>query len=187
VVFGQGSIGLAIGQLARARGAGAVIAVARRQETLDAAKACGADLAVSSDDAGFADVLRELEREQRVDVAFDAASGPAEVGLSGLATLGWAFQVARPEGRVVVASALAVPVSLDLQIMQRKALSMIFPRQRPSPRTLTEVVERFATSAITMRPGVSHVFNGLDTVPQAFEVTAHKNEHGAVLAAQVVV
>lgn len=132
MVFGQGSIGLAIGQLARSRGAGTVIAVARRQETLEAAKAPGADIAVSSDDVGLADVLRELEQEQRIDVAFDAASGPVEVGLSGLATLGWAFQVARPEGRVVVASAVAEPVLLDLQIMQRKGLSMIFPRQRPS-------------------------------------------------------
>jgi hypothetical protein len=37
-----------------------------------------------------------------------------------------------------------------------------------------------------LEPTIRHVLRGIDSVPQAFEITAHKGKYGAINPAQVV-
>ena len=47
-------------------------------------------------------------------------------------------------------------------------------------------VRLVATGRISMAPTIRHVLEGIDKVPEAFEITANKGKHQAINPAQVV-
>jgi threonine dehydrogenase-like Zn-dependent dehydrogenase len=185
MVFGQGSIGLPLAQLARVAGAAAVTVVVRRAATVDAALAAGADEVLDSTAPNFEARLAELADECRIDVAFDAASGPREVGLAGTTALEWSMAVVRPGGRIAVAAALG-RTELDLQLMQRKGLSLAFPRQHVAAEDGNRVLELLADGRVklTARP---ELLVGVEHIERAMAMCADKRGNGMLLPPQVAI
>lgn len=185
VILGQGAIGLGITQLARHSGASCVITTCRRDLTAALSKTAGANLVVQSDLAEAVEAIRAATGGLGAHVVFDTAGGSSDFGLSGGATLAQALDVAIPGGTVVDGSSHAEPVTMDLQVLQRKSLRLCYP-VHPPHRKLDWMISLMADGRVDVEPTILHRLEGLDQVPKAFEITANKPKYGAINPAQVI-
>lgn len=186
-VLGQGAMGLGVTQLAKALGARQVIATARRPRSLEIAARLGADVTVSAREVDPADTVRDLTGGVGVDVAFETAGGATAAGLSGYETFFQAARMVKPGGKVVVASSLVEPVTLPgLQLFQAVGMSIIF--DSGFRRDMREfMVDLIAGRRLRFDDMITHRFEGIDRVPDAFTVTGNKREHDAINPAQVAI
>jgi threonine dehydrogenase-like Zn-dependent dehydrogenase len=185
VVFGQGAMGLAVMQVARASGAGQVITVDVRDDVLDLSRQLGASVTVNARESDPVHRILELTHGRGADAVFESAGGSTRQGLAGATTLRQALRVTRDAGTLVQVAMFDGPVELDLNQFRAKALRFLFPA--PTNRKLmTYSVHLIATEQVKLKPTITHVFHGLEKLPEAFEVTANKGQYKAVNPAQVV-
>ena len=186
VVIGQGSMGLACLQVARAAGAGKVIGVARRDSVLDVSKRLGADATINVTRQDPVATVREITEGRGADVVFETAGGPAELGLAGSTTLLQGARMLRDRGRLVGVAFDGEAAVLPYAEFRPRSLRFLFPSMLD--RHLFETtVALVATGRVDLKPMITHVLDGLDQVPQAFALTADKARHGLINPAQVVV
>ena len=104
VVLGAGTVGLLAMQQAKAAG-GYIIAVDKKQISLDMARDLGADSALSANDPGLVAKLRELNEGAGPDLVIDAAGGKDTPGLA----VDWA----RIGGRVLLVAIYTATPNFD--------------------------------------------------------------------------
>jgi L-iditol 2-dehydrogenase len=156
VIVGCGPIGLLLLQVARASGAGSIIAVDPLAHRLKAATAYGADLAVSPDEAradGFAAAVGG-----GTDVAFEVAGEDDAVRT--------AMQAARPGARIVLAGIPAGDTTtFPAALARRKGLTLVLVRRMKGVYLRAiQLVQRGVVDADSL---VTHRFP-LDLAPEAF-------------------
>lgn len=106
VVFGCGTIGIFIQQIAKVCGASKVVAVGRRSFRLNFAKKVGAaDVAISSLKEDVAKKVLDLTAGRGVDVVFEAAGAPITVKQS--------FELVGKSGKIVLVGTTGIPVEID--------------------------------------------------------------------------
>lgn len=187
VVLGQGAMGLATTQLAKAFGARTVIATARRPSSIATARELGADVVINPQEVDAVEAVRELTGGVGAHVAFETAGGSPAEGLAGYTTFLQAAEMLRPGGKLVVASSLVEPVTLPgLQFLQGPGISVVFDAgfQRDMRGTLVDLI---ASRRLRFGPMVTHSLEGIEAVPEAFEITGNKRAHDAINPAQVVI
>lgn len=185
VVFGQGSMGLESLQVARCAGAGRLITVDVRPEACAVSRLLGADHALNAAECDPVAVIRELTGGIGADVVFECAGGSPQQGLAGNRTLGQAIDAVRPGGKIVGVSWFGAPLELDVDLLRERSLRYLFPDI--STRAHLELTVRLvATGRIQVKPMITHTLPGLESVPQAFEITANKGKYGALNPAQVL-
>jgi threonine dehydrogenase-like Zn-dependent dehydrogenase len=185
-VFGQGAMGLAVMQVAKACGAGQAITVDVRDDVLALSKKLGADATINAKVEDPVRCILDLTRGEGADVVFEAAGGSTKQGLAGAATLKQAFKVTRDVGKVVQVAMFDGAVDLDLNQLRAQAIKYLFPA--PTNRKLMEyTVHLVATGQVKLAPTITHVLHGLDKLPEAFEITANKSKYKALNPAQVAV
>jgi threonine dehydrogenase-like Zn-dependent dehydrogenase len=186
VVFGQGAMGLAVMQVAKAAGAGKVITVDVRDDILELSSKFGADMTINAKSVDPVKQILDSTRGKGADVVFESAGGSTKQGLAGAATLKQAFKVTRDVGKVVQVAMFDGTVDLDLNQLRAQAIKYLFPA--PTNRKLMEYsVHLVATQQVKLQPTITHVLHGLDKLPEAFEITANKGKYKALNPAQVVV
>ncbi|MBI2957268.1 MAG: alcohol dehydrogenase catalytic domain-containing protein [Chloroflexi bacterium] len=187
VVLGQGPVGLGILQIAKLAGAGLLVAVARRPENLEISRKYGANVTINARDTNVVGEVKRLTGGSGADVVFDAAGGSPKYGLSGFDTVQQAFQMVRPEGRVIQSANLPPgAVELDSVLMRRNQIAYKNPR-RSRIADLQLVAFWVACGRIQIGPQITHVLHGLEKLGEAIEITENKAKHHAVNPAQVVV
>jgi threonine dehydrogenase-like Zn-dependent dehydrogenase len=185
VIFGQGAMGLAVMQVAKAAGAGKLITIDVRDDVLELSKKFGADMAINAKAEDPVKRVLESTRGKGADVVFESAGGSTKQGLAGAATLKQAFKVTRDAGTVVQVAFFDGVVDLDLNQLRAQSLKYLFPA--PTNRKLMEYsVQLVATKRVKPEPTITHVLHGLDKLPEAFEITANKGKYKALNPAQVV-
>jgi threonine dehydrogenase-like Zn-dependent dehydrogenase len=184
-VFGQGSMGIESMQAARACGAGQLITVDVRAEACQMSLELGADHAINANEDDPVEAIRDLTGGEGADVVFECAGGSVKLGLAGDRTLKQAIYAVRSGGRLVGVSWFGAPVELDVDVLRERSLRYIFP-DISSQAHLEYTVRLVATGRINMKPTIRHVLEGIDKVPEAFEITANKGKYGAINPAQVV-
>jgi len=185
VVFGQGSMGLESLQVARCAGAGQLITVDVRREACAVSRQLGADHALNAAECDPVAVIRELTGGIGADVVFECAGGSPRQGLAGNRTLGQAIDAVRPGGKIVGVSWFGGPLELDIDLLRERSLRYLFPDI--STRAHLELTVRLvATGRIQVKPMITHTLPGLESVPEAFEITANKGKYGALNPAQVL-
>jgi len=148
-VIGCGPIGLCLIQLARAAGAGRIVAVEPLKHRREAAGAMGADVVLDADADGVLDALAETTGGRGVDVTFEAAGTDGGVGL--------AVQAAKPGGRVIL---VGIPgddsTTFPASVARRKGLTLKLSRRMKEmyPRTIRLVDDRL----VDVTSIVSHTF-----------------------------
>lgn len=106
VVFGCGTIGIFIQQIAKACGASLVVAVGRRGYRLDFTKKVGsADVAISSLEKDVTNAVLDLTEGKGADVVFEAAGVPATVKQT--------FDIVGKSGKIILVGAAERPVEID--------------------------------------------------------------------------
>jgi len=184
-VFGQGSMGLECMQIARVSGAGRVIAVDVREEACAVARELGATDVINASEADPVEAIRDLTGGNGADVVFECAGGSARQGLAGTRTLSQAIDAVRSGGTIVGVSWFGGPIEFPVDVLRERSLRYVFP-DISTLEHLEHTVRLVASGRVRLKPAIRHVLEGIDKVPQAFEITANKGRYKAINPAQVV-
>lgn len=185
VIFGQGSMGLECLQIARMSGAGLLITVDVRDESCQVSKNLGADHALNARNCDVVAAIRDLTGGNGADVVFECAGGSPKQGLAGSQTLRQAIDAVRSGGKVVGVSWFGGPLELNIDLLRERSLRYVFP-DISTQGHLEHTVRLVASSRVRLGETITHVLNGIESVPQAFEITANKGKYQAINPAQVV-
>lgn len=186
VIFGQGSMGLECLQIARISGAGLVITVDVREESCRISKELGADHALNACDCDVVETIRDLTDGNGADVVFECAGGSPKQGLAGTQTLRQAIDAARSGGKVIGVSWFGGPLELNVDLLRERSLRYLFP-DISTQAHLEHTVRLVASGRVHLNSTITHMLDGLESVPQAFEITANKGKFQAINPAQVVI
>jgi threonine dehydrogenase-like Zn-dependent dehydrogenase len=185
-IFGQGSMGLECLQIARISGAGRIITVDVRDESCRISKELGADVALNARTCDPVEAIRDLTEGNGADVVFECAGGSPKQGLAGTASLRQAIDAVRSGGKIVGVSWFGGPLELNVDALRERSLRYVFP-DISTQAHLEHTVRLASSGRVHLKPTITHVLEGLDQVPRAFEITANKGKYGAINPAQVVV
>ncbi|MFO0802995.1 MAG: zinc-binding dehydrogenase [Gemmataceae bacterium] len=185
LILGQGSMGLECLQVARLCGAGLLITVDVRDEACAMSKQLGADHALNAKTCNVVETVRELTGGIGADVVFECAGGSPKQGLAGSATIATALDAVRSGGKIVGVSWFGASVEFPIDLFRERSLRYVFP-DISTRAHLEYTVRLVASGRVNVKPTITHVLNGIDQVPQAFEITANKGKHRAINPAQVV-
>ncbi len=184
-IFGQGSMGLECMQIARISGAGLIITVDVREEARIMSKELGADHALDARTGDVAAAIRDLTGGNGADIVFECAGGSPKQGLAGTQTVRDAIASVRSGGKIIGVSWFGQPFELDVDLLRERSLRYLFP-DISTQAHLEHTVQLVATGRVRLRPMITHVLQGLESVPQAFEITANKGKYRAINPAQVM-
>jgi threonine dehydrogenase-like Zn-dependent dehydrogenase len=185
VIFGQGSMGLECLQIARLSGAGLVITVDVRDEACQISRELGADHPLNARTCDVVECIRDLTRGNGADVVFECAGGSPKQGLAGHQTLLQALESVRSGGKIVGVSWFGGPLSLNIDYLRERSLRYLFP-DISTQAHLEHTVRLVASGRVRLKPTITHVLDGIASVPRAFEITANKGAYKAINPAQVM-
>ncbi len=183
-IFGQGSMGLECLQIARISGAGLIITVDVREESRLISKELGADHALDPRVGDVAAAIRDLTGGNGADIVFECAGGSPKQGLAGTQTVRDAMAAVRSGGKIIGVSWFGEPFELNVDLLRERSLRYLFP-DISTQAHLEHTVRLVATGRVQLRPMITHVLPGLESVPRAFEITANKGQYRAINPAQV--
>jgi threonine dehydrogenase-like Zn-dependent dehydrogenase len=184
-IFGQGSMGLECLQIARISGAGRIITVDVREEACAVSRELGADFAINARECDPVAAIRDLTEGQGADVVLECAGGSPRQGLAGDQSLLNALRAVRSGGKVVGVSWFGGPLEVNVDYLRERSLRYLFP-DISTLGHLEHTVRLVASGRVRLKPTITHVLSGIDSVPQAFEVTANKGKYRAINPAQVM-
>ena len=184
-VFGQGSMGLECMQAARCAGAGLLITVDIREEACRTSSELGAHVALNAREVDPVQAIRDVTGGNGADIVFECAGGSPKQGLSGSRTLDQAIQSVRSGGKLVGVSWFGRPLEIDIDALRERSLRLLFP-DISTYAHLEHTVRLVASGQVRVKPMITHVLSGIEAVPEAFEITAHKGKYGAINPAQVM-
>lgn len=184
-ILGQGSMGLECLQIARVSGAGLLITVDVREEACAVSKALGADYALDARSCNPIETIHELTGGVGADVVFECAGGSPKQGLSGMTTLRQAVDAVRSGGTVVGVSWFGQPLEIEVDILRERSLRCVFP-DISTLGHLDHAVRLVTSGRVQLKPTITHVLNGIESVPKAFEITANKARYKSINPAQVM-
>jgi threonine dehydrogenase-like Zn-dependent dehydrogenase len=184
-IYGQGSMGLECLQIARTSGAGLIVTVDVRDEACRVSRELGADVALNARDDDPVAAIRELTGGHGADIVFDCAGGSPAQGLAGTRSLHQAIDSVRSGGKLVGVSWFGAPMELDVDLLRERSLRFLFP-DISTLAHLEHTVRLVASGRVRLGPTITHVLDGLESVPLAFEITANKGKYRAINPAQVV-
>ena len=77
------------------------------------------------------------------------------------------------------------PVELNVDFLRERSLRYLFP-DISTQAHLEHTVHLVASHRVRMEPTIRHRLQGIESVPQAFEITANKAKYQAINPAQVM-
>ncbi len=183
-ILGQGSMGLECMQIARVSGAGRIITVDIRDETCAMSAKLGADHALNGSGCDVVATIKQLTDGIGADVVFECAGGSTKQGLAGNRTLLQAIDVVRSGGKIIGVSWFGQSLDVNIDLLRERSLRYLFP-DISTPQHLEHTVRLVASGRVQLQPTITHILDGLKSVPQAFEITANKGKYRAINPAQV--
>ena len=185
VIFGQGRIGLECMQVARTNGAGRLITVDVREEACKISKELGADYTIDTRRDDPVKVIRELTDGNRANVVFECAGGSPTQGLAGTKTLMQAIESVQSGGKLVVVSWFGYSMELDVNLLRERSIRCLFPNISTLGH-LEHTVRLVTSGRVQVKPTISHILFGIETVLKTFEITANKSKYNTINPAQVM-
>jgi len=186
VVLGQGVMGLSFMQISRVCGAGRTIAVDVRDDVLALSSHLGADTIINASTTDPIEAVLEATGGIGADIVFECAGGSPQQGLSGTKTVAQAIKIVRDQGKIMQVAMLEPKATLDISPVSMRGIQYL------GHATCTQKLIRYAfdlvaSKRVQLAPMVTHVLEGLDKVPKAFEITSDKARSKAINPAQVIV
>ena len=121
-IFGQGSMGLECMQIARASGAGRIIAIESAKKHCAMARELGADHVINAAQDDPVAAIQELTGGNGADVVFECAGGSPKQGLAGTRTLMLAIDSVRSGGTLVGVSWFGGPIEFPVDVLRERSL-----------------------------------------------------------------
>lgn len=178
VIIGQGVMGLYAMAIIRYAGAGKVIAVDIRDETLKISKSFGADYVINPKKSDLIKTVLEITNGIGADLIFEC---------SGLGcNIKNALEAVRKNGKIVCLSLIGGETPLPLADFRLKCVNLIFP-QLTTFRMLEHTVFLLSNEFVNIKPLITHSLEGISKVPESFEITGNKAKYKAINSAQVII
>jgi threonine dehydrogenase-like Zn-dependent dehydrogenase len=178
-------MGLECLQIARLSGAGLVITADVRDEACEISRQLGADHALNARNCDVVSTVRDLTGGNGADVIFECAGGSPKQGLAGHQTLLQALDAVRSGGKIVGVSWFGGPIPLNVDLFREHSVRYLFP-DISTQTHLEHTVRLVASGRVRLKETITHVLTGIDSVPNAFEITANKGKYRAINPAQVL-
>jgi threonine dehydrogenase-like Zn-dependent dehydrogenase len=185
-IFGQGSMGLECMQIVRASGAGRIIAVDVREEACAMSSELGADHVINASQDDPVAAIQALTGGNGADVVFECAGGSPKQGLAGVRCLMQAIDAVRSGGTIVGVSWFGGNIEFPVDLLRERSLRYVFP-DISTLEHLEHTVRLVSTGRVRLKPTITHILDGIEQVPTAFEITANKGKYKAINPAQVVI
>jgi threonine dehydrogenase-like Zn-dependent dehydrogenase len=186
VVLGQGSMGMNVTQVASVCGAGKVIAVDVRDDILEISKKSGADVTINATKEDPIKKVMEATNGIGADIVFECAGGNPQHGLSGVRTLTQALGMVRDQGKITQVAMLGAGATFETAPINMRGL--IYRGLGPCKWDhLRFAINLVASKRVKLSPLVTHTLDGIEKVPEAFEITGNKAKYGAINPAQVII
>jgi threonine dehydrogenase-like Zn-dependent dehydrogenase len=157
-----------------------------RDEACQISGSLGADHALNARNCDAVSAIRDLTGGNGADVVFECAGGSPKQGLAGQQTLLQAIDAVRSGGKIIGVSWFGGPLSLNVDILRERSLRYLFP-DISTQAHLEHTVRLVASGRVRLKESVTHVLNGIESVPKAFEITANKGRYKAINPAQVMI
>jgi threonine dehydrogenase-like Zn-dependent dehydrogenase len=129
--------------------------------------------------------IRDLTGGNGADVVFECAGGSPKQGLAGSQTLVQAIDAVRSGGKIVGVSWFGGPVQMNVDLLRERSLRYVFP-DISTLGHLEHTVRLVASGRVRLKPTITHVLTGIESVKKAFEITANKGAYKAINPAQVM-
>ena len=187
-ILGAGVLGLRAVQLCHYKGAGTVIVSDINKANLEVAKKLGADVVVNGREEDIIEVVKKLTRGVGAEVVFECAGGNPAQGLAGGVTLGQAFEIVRKNG-TIVQLAHVLPgheVPFELKVLRKKGIHYV-GHHSAQQKHFDYAVKMISAGRLNVNVTVTHRLEGIETLPEAFEITGSKGKYQAINPAQVTV
>jgi len=156
-----------------------------REEACQVSKELGADHVINARECDPVARILELTGGNGADVAFECAGGSPKQGLSGSQSLKQAIEAVRSGGKLIGVSWFGQPLEINIDLLRERSLRYLFP-DISTLGHLEHTVRLVASGRVRLKPTITHVLSGLESVPKAFEITAHKSKYKAINPAQVL-
>lgn len=184
-IFGQGCLGINSLQIARASGAGMLIAVDIRNDILKKSKEVGADYTINSKETDPVDAIRELTDGKGTDIVLEAAGGNPKKGLAGTQTIQQSIDSVRDGGKIILLSIYGQPAEMPIDSIRLRGIQIISPKLTTTAH-LKHAMRLVASGQIQLKSIVTQVLSGINSVPKAFEITGNKGRYNSIMPAQVM-
>src|SRR4029077_795073 len=129
--------------------------------------------------------IGDLTGGNGADVVFECAGGSPKQGLAGQQTLLQALDAVRSGGKIIGVSWCGGPLQLNIDLLRERSLRYLFP-DISTQAHLEHTVRLVASGRVRLKPTITHVLSGIESVPRAFEITANKGAFRAINPAQVM-
>jgi threonine dehydrogenase-like Zn-dependent dehydrogenase len=96
-----------------------------------------------------------------------------------------ALDMVRSGGKIIGVSWFGAPISLNVDLFRERSLRYLFP-DISTQGHLEHTVRLVASGRVQLKPTITHILDGIESVPQAFEITANKGRYKAINPAQVM-
>ncbi len=118
-------------------------------------------------------------------IVFECAGGSPKQGLAGDRTLLKAIDAVRSGGKIIGVSWFGQPLEVDIDTLRERSLRYLFP-DISTLEHLESTVRLVLSGRVRLKPAITHKLSGIESVPQAFEITANKTKYQAINPAQVM-
>jgi threonine dehydrogenase-like Zn-dependent dehydrogenase len=96
-----------------------------------------------------------------------------------------AIDAVRSGGKIIGVAWYGVPLWLNVDLLRERSLRYLFP-DISTQAHLEHTVRLAASGRVRLKETITHVLHGVESVPQAFEITANKGRYKAINPAQVM-
>ncbi len=185
VVLGQGSMGLSSMQAAKVSGAGRLIVTDVRDESLEMARSLGVDETINAKETDPVKKVLDLTEGGGADIVIEAAGGSPEVGLAGFDTLYQAVEMVSTGGKILEIAHFEKPVeNLPTGPFRMKCIKWMFP-DFTSNKMMRHTMSLVASGRIRQKPLITQVVEGIENLPEVFEITINKTKYHTLNPAQL--
>jgi threonine dehydrogenase-like Zn-dependent dehydrogenase len=185
VVLGQGSMGLSSMQAAKVSGAGRLIVTDVRDESLEMARSLGVDETINAKETDPVKKVLDLTEGGGADIVIEAAGGSPEVGLAGFDTLYQAVEMVSTGGKILEIAHFEKPVeNLPTGTFRMKCIKWMFP-DFTSNKMMRHTMSLVASGRIRQKPLITQVVEGIENLPEVFEITINKTKYHTLNPAQL--
>lgn len=185
VVLGQGSMGLSSMQAAKVSGAGRLIVTDVRDESLEMARTLGVDETINAKETDPVKKVLDLTEGGGADIVIEAAGGSPEVGLAGFDTLYQAVEMVSTGGKILEIAHFEKPVeNLPTGTFRMKCIKWMFP-DFTSNKMMRHTMSLVASGRIRQKPLITQVVEGIENLPEVFEITINKTKYHTLNPAQL--
>lgn len=185
VVLGQGSMGLSSMQAAKITGAGRLIVTDVRDESLEMARTLGVDETINAKETDPVKKVLDLTEGGGADIVIEAAGGSPKVGLAGFDTLYQAVEMVSTGGKILEIAHFEKPVeNLPTGTFRMKCIKWMFP-DFTSNKMMRHTMSLVASGRIRQKPLITQVVEGIENLPEVFEITINKTKYHTLNPAQL--